>query len=212
LWGLLLAACQPGTQMNALETIDLPDPVLDGPMSLEAALAQRRSTREFTDVDLTIEELSQLMWAAQGITRGGGGRTAPSAGALYPLEVYVATAAGLYHYVPDGHQAEIVSRDDHREGLFWAAYRQEAVRNAPAVFVICGVYSRTESKYGGRAVRYVHLEAGHAAQNLLLQAGAQDLGGVPVGAFLDGQVQSVLGLPSDHEPLYLIPIGYPEAG
>ncbi|MEA1903738.1 MAG: SagB/ThcOx family dehydrogenase [Actinomycetota bacterium] len=199
---------EPETQVEALETIDLPLPNLAGEMSLEEALTSRRSTREFTDEPLTMAELSQLFWAAQGETRPGR-RTNPSAGALYPIEVYAVTKDGVYHYLPDGHRVELLSTDDLRDRLFWASWRQEAVRDAPAVFVICGVFSRTEAKYGGRAERYVKLEAGHIAQSLLLQAVALDLGGVPMGAFLDSQVQSSLDLPDDHEPLYLIPIGHP---
>jgi SagB-type dehydrogenase family enzyme len=192
-----------------MEAIDLPAPALEGPVSLEETLSDRRSVREFTDETLMISELSQLFWATQGLTRQGRGRTNPSAGALYPLEVYAATSDGLYHYLPDGHRAELLSTEDLRTRLYLAAHRQDAVRDAPAVFVICGVFARTAGKYGDRAVRYVHLEAGHVGQSLVLQAVALELGGVTVGAFLDGRVREVLGLPDDHEPLYLIPIGHP---
>lgn len=197
------------TASPQVEEIALPAPHLKGEMSLEETLAARRSVREFTDEELTLEELSQLLWAAQGITADWGGRTAPSAGALYPLEVYVATADGLYHYVPQGHKAIVESRADLRDELWRAGLSQDAIREAPAVFVIAAVYARTERKYGGRAERYVKLEAGHAAQNLLLQAVALGLGGVPIGAFYDDQVQNALTFPSDYEPLYLIPIGHP---
>jgi SagB-type dehydrogenase family enzyme len=178
-------------------------------MSLEETLAARRSVREFTEEELILEEISQLLWAAQGITAAWGGRTPPSAGALYPLEVYAATADGLYHYVPQGHKAIVESKTDLRGELWRAGLSQNAIREAPAVFVVTAVYARTEKKYGERAERYVRLEAGHAAQNLLLQAVALGLGGVPIGAFYDDQVQRALSLPSDHEPLYLIPIGHP---
>jgi len=214
---LALTGCLPGfpievqevTASPQAEEIALPAPRLKGEVGLEETLAARRSVRQFTEEELTLEEISQLLWAAQGITAAWGGRTAPSAGALYPLEVYVVTADGLYHYVPQGHKAIVESRADLRGALWRAGLSQNAIREAPAVFVITAVYARTEKKYGGRAERYVKLETGHAAQNLLLQAVALGLGGVPIGAFYDDQVQSALSLPSDHEPLYLIPIGHP---
>jgi SagB-type dehydrogenase family enzyme len=214
---LALTGCLPGLPVEVqeakaspqVEEMALPAPRLEGEMSLEETLAARRSVRQFTDVELSLEEISQLLWAAQGITAEWGGRTAPSAGALYPLEVYVATAEGLYHYMPQGHKVIVESKADLRGELWQAGLNQNAIREAPAVFVVTAVYARTKKKYGERAERYVKLEAGHAAQNLLLQAVALGLGGVPIGAFYDDQVQSALSLPSDHEPLYLIPIGHP---
>ena len=191
------------------EEMDLSEPRLMGEISLEEALTQRHSVRSFTDEELTLEEISQLLWAAQGLTADWGGRTAPSAGALYPLEVYVATADGLYHYVAQGHKVIIESQDDLRPKLWEAGLKQDAIREAPAVFVITAIYERTAQKYGGRAERYVKLEAGHACQNILLQAVALDLGAVPIGAFYDDQVQATLSLPPDHEPLYIIPVGHP---
>jgi SagB-type dehydrogenase family enzyme len=189
--------------------LKLPPPKTRGTLSLERALAERRSVREFTDASLTIAEISQLFWAAQGVTRDWGGRTAPSAGALYPLELYAVTPKRFLHYVPDEHTAMVVSRADLRRPLARAAFGQSAVEEAPAVFVIAAVTSRTAAKYGPRAERYVTLEAGHAAQNLLLQAVALHLGAVPVGAFSDEGVSEALGLPADHEPLYLVPVGHP---
>lgn len=188
----------------------LPSPAVTGDQSLEQALARRRSVREFTDQPLTTTDLGQLLWAAQGITNERGLRTAPSAGALYPLELYVTTAEGVFHYIPSEHRLLVVSQTDARTRLCQAALRQEAVRRAPAVFIVTAVYARTAAKYGQeRTPRYVHLEAGHAAQNLLLQATALGLGAVPIGAFHDDQVQEALGLPADQEPLYLIPVGHP---
>ncbi len=193
-----------------LEEITLPAPRTSGEVSLEETLATRRSKREFTEEALTLKEMSQLLWAAQGITADWGGRTAPSAGALYPLEVYLVTADGLYHYVPQGHKAIVESKGDLRPGIWEAGLKQGALKEAPVIFVITAVYERTERKYGPRAERYVMLEAGHAAQNILLQAVALGLGAVPIGAFYDEQVQEALALPSDHKPLYLIPVGHPE--
>jgi len=190
--------------------MQLPAPMRKGQMSLEEALARRHSVREFTRESLTDRELSQLLWAAQGVTDAEGRRTAPSAGALYPLEVYVATASGFYHYEPHGHRMARTSDRDLRRAIHRAALLQDPILQAPAVFVIAAVYERTSRKYGeARTPRYVHIEAGHAAQNLLLEAVALGLGGVPVGAFNDGEVQKALSLPADHRPLYLIPVGHP---
>jgi SagB-type dehydrogenase family enzyme len=179
-------------------------------MSLEEALVKRRSMRSFSQEPLDDAKMGQLLWAAQGITNARGFRTAPSAGALYPLELYVATADGVFRFEPQEHRLLAIDTVDRRQALYEAALSQEAVLRAPAVFVIAAVYERTERKYGPeRSPRYVHLEAGHAAQNLLLQAVALDLGAVPIGAFDDARVQQVLRLPPDHAPLYLIPTGYP---
>jgi SagB-type dehydrogenase family enzyme len=195
---------QPGSE----DEITLPAPRLDGEMSLEKAIATRRSVREFTEETLSWEDISQLLWAAQGITDPRGLRAAPSAGALYPLELYVAVAEGAYHYLPRGHTLQIVSEDDVRSYLWEAGLRQGALQEAPAIVVVTAIYERTEAKYGDRAERYVKLEAGHAAQNILLQAAALRLGAVPIGAFYDDQIHTALALPSEHQPLYLIPVGH----
>ena len=189
----------------------LPTPRLKGTLSLEEALAQRRSVREFADTPLTLAEVGQLLWAAQGTTHPAGLRTAPSAGALYPLEVYVVTREAMYHYESQGHWMSVHIESDVRPRLYAAALRQEPVLNAPAVIVIAAVYARTTARYGGeRSPRYIHLEAGHAAQNVLLQAVALNLVAVPIGAFEDGKVKQELALPSDQQPLYLIPVGHPK--
>lgn len=199
------AGQKPGTRVAVL-----PAPGTNGPVSLEQALLRRRSVREYGTEALTDAELSQLLWAAQGITDPSGLRTAPSAGALYPLELYVATRAGLQHYEPRGHRLVTSSEEDLRPALARAAHGQAAVADAPAVFVITAVPARTAGKYGEeRGARYVQLEAGHAAENLLLQAVALGLGGVPVGAFDDAQVLRTLGSPRGVVPLYLIPVGHP---
>ncbi len=199
-----------GEERLPLEEIKLPRPRLRGRLSLEEALARRRSMRRFIKRGLTLDELSQLLWAAQGITVGWGGRTAPSAGALYPLEVYAVTPEGLYRYLPQDHKIVLRSRGDLRPKLWEVGFWQDAIKEAPVVFVIAAVYERTSVAYGARAERYVQLEAGHAAQNLLLQAVALSLGGVPIGAFYDEGVREVLSLPADHKPLYLIPVGHPK--
>ncbi len=189
----------------------LPEPMTSGTVSLETALQNRRSRRDFTSQELNPSEISQLLWAAQGITDPRGFRTAPSAGALYPLELYTVTADGVFHYLPQEHALEVIKGGNLRAPLHDAALGQDPVMEAPFVMVITAVYERTQVKYGPElSPRYVHLEAGHAAQNVLLQAAALDLGAVPIGAFYDAEVQAILGLPEDHEPLYLIPIGHPE--
>jgi SagB-type dehydrogenase family enzyme len=173
-------------------------------------LCDGAQSAKFNAQPLTNGELGQLLWAAQGITRERGFRTAPSAGALYPLEMYLATTDGVFHYQPHDHQLLVTSPEDAREKLYQAALEQEPVRQAPAVFIVTAVYERTATKYGeDRGPRYVHLEAGHAAQNLLLEAAALELGAVPIGAFHDEEIQRALELPADHQPLYLIPVGHP---
>jgi SagB-type dehydrogenase family enzyme len=189
--------------------LELEEPRLEGEMSLEATLAERRSIRSFTEETLSLDEVGQLLWAAQGVTDPRGFRTAPSAGALYPLELYVLLPDGVYHYRPAEHRLEQLSAQDLRTAAWEAGLRQDALRDAPAIFLFTAVYARTAEKYGDRAERYVHLEAGHAAQNLLLQVVALDLGAVPIGAMDASHLQNALELPADHEPLYLIPVGHP---
>jgi SagB-type dehydrogenase family enzyme len=154
-----------------------------------------------------LEDLSQILWAAQGLTEGRY-RAVPSAGALYPLELIAATADGVFQYVPDGHELEEITKKDVREGLSSAALGQGFIKDAPVVLVITAVFARVTSKYGERGQRYVFIEAGHAAQNVCLQAVALGLSAVVTGAFYDSDVQSVLKIPEDFEPVYILPIGY----
>ena len=194
--------------MSAKAT-QLPDPMVDSQVSLETAMASRRTVREFKKDGLTGAQFGQLLWACQGVTAGDGKRSAPSAGALGPLEIYSVTADGVGHYVPDGHRLEDHASGDRRKGLAGATAGQDRVAVAPLTIVITGVLARTAWKYGGdRAWRYVNLEAGHAAQNILLQATALGLAGCPMGAFDDGAVQDLLELPADHRPLYLLAVGH----
>jgi len=188
----------------------LPEPRRVGEISLEEALQRRRSVRAFADTPLSDAEIGQLLWAAQGATDDAGHRTAPSAGALYPLELYVGTSNGLYHYDPVHHGLILHARGDRRTEMQAAGLYQEALGDAPAIFVIAAVYERTEVKYGARAPRYVHMEAGHAGQNILLEAVALGLAAVPMGAFDDERLAKALSLPGDERPLYLIPVGHPE--
>ena len=186
----------------------LPAPRASGSMSVEEALTRRRSVRAFALAPLAETDLATLLWAAQGQTdHASGGRTAPSAGALYPLEVYVATADGLFHYAPAAHALERIGDSDLRPALAHAALDQEAPLRAPAVIVIVGHAARTRTRYGDRAERYVAMEAGHAAQNVLLEATALGLGAVPIGAVDERLAREALGLGDDATPLYLVPVG-----
>jgi SagB-type dehydrogenase family enzyme len=177
-------------------------------MSFAKALAQRRSVRTFHKTPVTADQISQLLWAAQGQMEDH--RTAPSAGALYPLELYTVEQGGIFHYIPADHSLIQISSEDLRPELFTASLEQDSVRKAPLIIVVCGVYQRIEVKYGvSRGPRYVYMEAGHVVQNILLQAVNLELGAVPVGAFHDTQVHKLLDVPADHKPLYLVPIGHP---
>ncbi len=197
-------------QTRRFETpIDLPAPDVVGSAPLESVLADRRSRRTFAAESIELDSIGQLFWAAQGITDAAGHRTAPSAGALYPLELYAITPTETIHYLPDGHRAE--RRDDPSAllDLAAAAFGQDWIGTAPLVLVVTGVTGRTEAKYGEAATAYVDREAGHAAQNLLLQATALGLEAVPVGGFEPTEVARILTLAPREEPRYLIPIGRP---
>lgn len=193
-----------------MEIIELPKP-LETKKSIEECLLKRRSVRYFTKKELTLEEISTLLWASQGITeKRMGFRTAPSAGALYPLEVYLVKRDGLFHYIPQGHKMEKLKSKDLRDELCRAALSQEYVKEAPCVFIITGIPKRITGKYGERGIRYMWIEVGHTAQNLLLEAVALSLGGVPIGAFFDDEVAKILNLSEGEVPLYIIPIGHPK--
>jgi SagB-type dehydrogenase family enzyme len=191
----------------------LPSPDQAGRLSVEAALATRRSVREFATGSLTLGAVSQLLWAAQGITSDAGYRTAPSAGALYPLLLHLvagdveALAPGIYRYGPQRHSLETVAAGDRRAALVDAALSQHWIADAAAVIAVAAIPARTTRKYGERGRRFVLMEAGHAAQNICLQAVSLGLGATPVGAFRDEAVKNVLQLAAEAEPIYLIPVG-----
>lgn len=215
---LLAADCAPATEptpnrLPDLIKLILPEPRLDSDFSLEQTLLQRRSIRDYTVEALTLDEVSQLVWAAQGITDPRGFRTAPSAGATYPLETYLVVGnvvnvpPGVYRYDPEKHELEKVVEGDVRIDLAAAALGQSPVREGAISIVFTAVYARTTHRYGDRGIRYVHMEAGHAAQNIYLQAVALNLGTVVLGAFHDDQVSGVLNLPANEQPLYIMPVG-----
>lgn len=193
--------------------ISLPEPKHESTVALEQSLAGRRSIRNFHADPLALQDVSQLLWAAQGITSPRGFRTAPSAGALYPLKIYGVVGSveklepGVYQYIPEGHNILRTAGTDVRAGLTRAALGQHSIQRSPFSLVMTAVYERTTSKYGQRGIRYVHMDAGHAAQNICLQAYALHLGTVPIGAFEDEAVRSILQLADNEIPLYILPVG-----
>jgi SagB-type dehydrogenase family enzyme len=212
--------------MNQADTILLPAPARESHISVEASMARRRSVRSFAGSALSLDEMGQVLWACQGVTEPmpqapegfswewmGGLRTVPSAGALYPLEVYAVIGAvegvepGVYHYLPVEHALALYLSENLREPLWNASLRQTAILEAPVTLVIAGVVNRTAAKYGDRAERYVHMEVGAAGENVYLQAEALDLGTVFMGAFDDDAVAGVLGLPDDQRVFAIMPVG-----
>ena len=218
----LIVSCRTSKKVNEItapseavstERIKLPEPAHDSPTSIEQALLKRRSVRDYKDEPLTLAEVSQLLWAAQGITDRRGFRAAPSAGALYPLEVYVVVgnvsnlSDGIYRYKPHEHELERIKEGDKRAELCIAALGQSSVKDGAIVVVFSAVYERTTQKYGERGIKYVHMEVGHAAQNVYLQAVSLNLGTVVVGAFQDDAVRMIINMPDEENPLYIMPVG-----
>ncbi|MBL7156921.1 MAG: SagB/ThcOx family dehydrogenase [Candidatus Omnitrophica bacterium] len=191
-----------------METIKLPKPKLKSTVSLEEAIAKRRSVRSYSSKQLTTEEISQLLWACQGMTDRRGFRTAPSAGALYPLEIYLVKNEGVYRYIPKSHQLEKISGKNVKQDLARASWNQSFIEEAPIDIVICAVYERVTSRYGERGIRYTDIEVGHAAQNVHLEAVSLGLASVPVGAFNDAAVSKALNLQRNEKPIYIIPVGH----
>jgi SagB-type dehydrogenase family enzyme len=197
--------------------IPLPKPSLDGNVSVEKAIKERRTIRDFKNRTLPLAHLSQLLWAGQGITDPKEKkRAAPSGGALYPLDIYVIVGekgvegieAGIYHYLPQEHSILLISKGDRRKEIASASLWQEWMAKASVLFIITAEYKRITSKYGERGVRYALIEVGHVGQNLFLQAEALGLGAGIVGAFKDSDVLKVMGSPAKHEPLLIMPVGY----
>jgi len=199
----------------AQETIKLPSPCLDGTVSLEKTLAERRTVREFSATPLSLDEISQLLWAGQGIIdRENGYRTAPSAGALYPLTIYLIAGnvaglpQGVYEYKPDGHELVKISEGDMRPELCKGTFVEPWIKNAGATFVLTADYKKSEKKFAKQAIRYVDMEAGGAAQNIYLEAAAINVGIVAIGAFDCEKITKIIGISSSKkEPVYIIPAG-----
>ncbi len=191
--------------------IQLSTPRTTGEMSLEKALSLRRSVRSFSDKKVEYVEIGQLLWAGQGITDTQRGfRTAPSAGAIYPMTLYLVLQEGLFVYKPKEHVLSLVLDDDIRERLFEVALEQQAVRDATCSIIIAGEVRKVSAKYGHKAKRFMQIEAGHIAQNIQLQATAMGLGTVPMGAFNIKGVAKACKMSPRFEPLYIMPIGYPK--
>ncbi len=198
--------CQKG---GSMEEIMLPQPIVKSEVSLEECIGERRSVRRYQSRQIGLDEVGQLCWAAQGITdEKKGFRAVPSAGATYPLELYLVRSDGLFRYVPKMHKLVKLKDLDLRGILAKAALDQKFIEEAPLSFVIAAEYERTTRRYGERGKMYVHMEVGHAAQNIHLQAVALGLCSVPVGAFYDEKVGKMLSLPEEEVPLYIIPVGY----
>ncbi len=214
LMGLFFSKSKQSDHTVEEKLIKLPQPAFQSGTSLEEAIKARRSVRSYNQDSLSLAHLSQILWAAQGQTSPGGYRTAPSAGALYPLEIYLVVgevedlASGVYKYHPHRHGITLEMEGDKRKPVSRAAVMQNWMAQAPVMLVITAVYSRTTIKYGPRGKRYVHMEVGHAAQNVYLQAVSLNLGTVMVGAFGDTVVKNILSLKKSEEPLAIMPVGY----
>ncbi|KTD18273.1 SagB/ThcOx family dehydrogenase [Legionella jordanis] len=204
---------EPGMNVKtpSANEIKLANPAYTSNISIEEALNQRRSIREFKNKSVNLQQIAQLLWASQGITSKEGFRTAPSAGALYPLEIYLVSGnieklpAGIYHYIPATHSLYKIKEGDVRNHLAEAALGQEVVRHAAASIVITAEFSQTINKYGEKGKQFVFMEAGHAAQNIYLQSISLALGTVSVGAFDENQLKIILGI--KEIPLYILPVG-----
>jgi SagB-type dehydrogenase family enzyme len=210
-WKFLVCflACLGFTVIGQAKTVQLAKPVVNKSISLNRAIQKRRSMRKFTSKGLTLGQISQLLWAAQGITDFKTGfRTAPSAGALYPLEVYMVKSDGVWHYLAKKHAIEQVGEQDLREKIAKAAFGQMMIAQAPVVFVIAGDFKREMVKYGSRGMLYTYIEVGNASENLLLETVSLGLAAVPVGGFSPNEVKKILNLPVKQTPLLLIPVGY----
>jgi SagB-type dehydrogenase family enzyme len=193
------------------------EPKTDGQVSVEKAISTRRTIRSFTADSLSPEAFSQLLWAGYGITQKGGiKRAAPSAGALYPMDLYAVLGdegvagfkAGVYHYDVQEHGVSLVAEGDLRNDLARASLSQTWMSRPPLNLVITAEYGRITLKYGERGFRYAMIEAGHMGQNIFLQAEALGLGAGIVGAYDDLEVIRVLKIPKSHEPLLIMPVGH----
>lgn len=198
------------------DVVKLPPPAHQGKMSVEEALKKRRSVRQFAHRGLDLAQVSQLLWGTGGTSDPRGLRTAPSAGATYPLEYYLVVgdrgvtglAPGLYHYRPDTHALELILKGDLRTPVARACLHQTWMAEAPVMVIFAAEYRRCMARYGDRGVRYTHMEVGSASQNLFLQAEALGLAAGIVGAFQDRTLSEILHLPKQHEPLLIMPVGY----
>lgn len=202
---------------SRLGLVQLPRPTL-GKVSVEEALVRRRSVRDYGDVPVSLEAAATILWSTQGVTepeKWVGLRTIPSAGGLYPLEVYAVVReggvegleAGAYHYEPHSHTLEVIARGDYSHELMAAAVDQPWVASAAFNIVITAVPQRTVAKYGDRSWQYIWQESGHAGQNVYLEATALNLGNTVIGAFYENEVRSILRIPQEELPVYIATVG-----
>lgn len=211
---LAFIALPEASEVMAKDLIALPKPGSALKAPLERTLRERSSKRDFSSESLGLQAVSDLLWAAYGVKDSRGGRIVASAGAVYPLEVYLAAArvkdlpAGLYKYEPHKNSLKLVSAGDILPQLASAAVEQTWMAGAAAALVLAGNYGKMAARYGGRAHMYVHMEAGHAAQNVYLAAAALGLGTTLVGAFSDEMVAKIAGLAPDEQPLGILPVGF----
>ncbi len=198
------------------EAIKLPPPAHKGAVSVEEALARRRTVRRFASRSLDLNQVSQLLWGADGVSDPRGLRTAPSAGATYPLDLYLVVGergvamltAGVYHYRPLEHVLKLVTPGELRPAVVRASLSQSWMAEAPVMVVITAEYRRCTARYGERGIRYTHMEVGHVGENLFLQAEALGMGAGIVGAFDDRAISQIMKTPAQHEPLLIMPVGY----
>ncbi len=194
----------------------LPKPGYEG-LSLEEALRTRRSIRDYPDKLLSLNALSQLLFAAQGITAQDGDlmlRTAPSAGALYPIEIYIVVnkvaglERGIYHYAVPDHSLELIQKGNFRKKIIGCALDQEMAGKSDVTFILTAIFQRTTWKYGERGYRYAYMEAGHIGQNIALQTASLGLGAVGIGAFYDDDINKLIGIDGTSEAaLYIYAVG-----
>jgi SagB-type dehydrogenase family enzyme len=204
------------TGIAGAQGVKLPAPAFKGRVSLEETLKARRTVRHFAARGLTLTQVSQILWAAAGVSDIRGFRTAPSAGATYPLEVYLVAGdrgvenlpPGVYRYLSGPHSLAPVLAGDVRTAVVRVSLHQAWMAEAPIMVVFAAEFRRCTDRYGQRGVMYTHMEVGHAGQNLFLQAEALGLGAGIVGAFEERALTRVLKLPLEHEPLLIMPVGY----
>ncbi len=214
---LWLTCAKPADELSgkgSTKQITLPAPLTSGTISVEQAIHQRRSTRSFKDEAISLAQISQILYATQGISHKERGlRTVPSAGAIYPMELYVligkpdGIAPGLYRYIPNTHSLELLQSGDLRRSIVGRVSRQGFVANAPASLILTVIYERITGRYGERGKMYAHMEVGHAGQNVHLQCEALGLGTVMVGAFNESELAKLMQLPEGEIPLYIMPVG-----
>lgn len=196
--------------------VPLPKPSFTGKKSVEEVIKARRTIRHFKAKALNLEQLSQILWAVYGVTANDPYKSVPSAGALYPLDIWVAVgkngveglAAGVYHYIPKAHRLTQVKAGEVRDDIAMASLYQSWMAEAPVIFIITGEYERCTRKYGEKGIPYTYIEAGHAGQNIFLQAGALGLGAGIVGAFHSDVIRQVLGISRNYDPILIMPVGY----